>query len=44
MEDWGLKRLPVFGRARSHANIVMADLWLNLTTLARLVKEANTIA
>lgn len=44
LEDWGLKRLPVFGRARSHANIVMADLWLNLTTLARLVKEANTIA
>ncbi len=43
MEAWGLKRLSVFGQPRSRANIVLADLWRNLLTLARLVKEANTV-
>jgi hypothetical protein len=40
-EKWDLKRLPVYGDPRSRATIFMADVWLNLTTLARLVREAT---
>jgi hypothetical protein len=40
-ERWGLKRMPVYGTPRSKALIFQADLWLNLTTLARLVREAT---
>ena len=42
MKAWDLKRLSVFGWERSRANITLAHLWLNLTNLARLVKEATT--
>lgn len=40
-ESWGLKRLPVYGTPRGKAFIFQADVWLNLTTLARLVREAT---
>lgn len=44
LEGWGLKRLPVFGQPRGRALIALADVWLNLTTLARLVREATATA
>jgi hypothetical protein len=40
-ERWGLKRLPVYGDLRGKALTFQADVWLNLTTLARLVREAT---
>jgi len=40
-EGWGLKRLPVYGQPRGNALIFLADVWHNLTTLARLVREAT---
>jgi hypothetical protein len=40
-EDWGLKRMPVYGDPRSRATVFLADVWTNLTTLARLVREAT---
>jgi hypothetical protein len=40
-QRWHLKRLPVYGTPRSKALIFQADVWLNLTTLARLVREAT---
>jgi len=43
-EAWGLKRLSVYGQARGHACTALADTWLNLTTLARLVREATAAA
>jgi hypothetical protein len=43
-ERWRLKRLPVYGQARSKAILFQADVWLNLTTLARLVREATSDA
>lgn len=44
LEGWGLKRLPVFGQPRGRALTALADVWLNLTTLARLVREATAAA
>jgi len=44
LEGWGLKRLPVYGQPRGRALIALADVWLNLTTLARLVREATATA
>ena len=41
LEAWGLKRLPVYGQARGRALIALADVWLNLSTLGRLVREAT---
>ncbi|MFN2243247.1 MAG: hypothetical protein ACK2U2_13235 [Anaerolineae bacterium] len=40
-ERWGLKRLPVYGEPRGKAFIFLADVWSNLTTLARLFREAT---
>lgn len=40
-EMWRLKQLPVFGLPRARATIMLADLWVNLTTLARLLREAT---
>jgi hypothetical protein len=40
-ERWGLKRLPVYGQPRGKALIFQSDVWLNLTTMARLIKEAT---
>jgi hypothetical protein len=33
--------MPVYGQERSKAITFMADIWCNLTTLARLVREAT---
>jgi hypothetical protein len=44
LESWQLKRLPVYGQPRGRALVALADAWLNLTTLARLVREATTAA
>lgn len=44
LERWGLKRLPVYGTPRVRALLFLADVWLNLTTLARLVREATVAA
>jgi hypothetical protein len=41
-ESWDLKRLPVYGDLRGKALTFQADVWLNLTTLARLVREATS--
>ena len=43
-EHWHLKRLPVFGQPRGQATVFLADVWLNLTTLARLIREASLAA
>jgi len=40
-EQWGLKRLPVYGQPRGRALTALADTWVNLTALARLVREAS---
>lgn len=40
-ERWGLKRLPVYGDPRGRAIVFQSDVWDNLTTLARLVREAT---
>ena len=40
-ERWGLKRLPVYGGLRGKAFTFLADTWLTLTALARLVREAT---
>jgi len=40
-EGWGFKRMPVFGMPRTKALIFLADVWDNLTTLARLIREAS---
>ena len=44
LESWDLKRLPVYGSPRGRALVALADAWLNLTTLARLVREATFAA
>ena len=44
LESWQLKRLPVYGLPRGRALVALADAWLNLTTLARLVREATIAA
>jgi hypothetical protein len=44
LERWGLKRMPVYGQPRGRAMIALADTWSNLTTLARLVREATLTA
>jgi hypothetical protein len=41
LQGWGLKRVSVYGKPRNRALTALADLWLNLTTLARLVREAT---
>jgi len=41
LEAWKLKRLPVYGMSRGKAFTFLADVWRNLTTLARLVREAS---
>ena len=40
-QRWGLKRLPVYGAPRAKAFLFLADVWANLTTLARLFREAT---
>jgi hypothetical protein len=40
-EDWGLKRMPVYGLPRVTAFLFLADLLYNLTTMTRLIREAT---
>jgi len=40
-QAWGLKRLPFYGNPRNKALIFQADVWLNLSTMARLLLEAT---
>ncbi len=40
-EAWGFKRMPVFGLPRVTALIFLADVLNNLTTMARLIREAT---
>lgn len=40
-EGWGLKRMPVYGLLRSKAISFLTNSWGNLTTLARLIREAT---
>jgi len=40
-QRWNLKRLPVYGEPKVKALIFLADVWANLSTLARLVREAT---
>ena len=40
-EKWGMKRLSTYGQPRGRASVMLADVWVNLTTLARLILEAN---
>jgi hypothetical protein len=44
LEKWNLKRLSVFGQVRGRATIMQADVWANLTTFARLAREATLSA
>jgi hypothetical protein len=44
LQAWSLKRLPVYGQPRGRAIIALADTWISLTTLARLVTEATFVA
>ena len=37
----GLKRMPVYGYQRGKTAIFLADVWRNLSTLARLIGEAT---
>jgi hypothetical protein len=41
LEDWGFKRMSIFGLLRCKALIFLADVLDTLTTLARLVREAT---
>ncbi|MFH1485287.1 MAG: hypothetical protein ABIH46_04380 [Chloroflexota bacterium] len=40
-EAWGLKRLSAYGLARGRATNFLADAWSNLSTMARLAREAT---
>ena len=44
LQRWRLKRMRVYGQPRCQAVIFQADVWLNLTTMARLVREATVAA
>jgi hypothetical protein len=42
-ESWGMKRLAVYGQPRGRTTTMLADVWVNLSTLARLIREANLV-
>ena len=39
-EALGLKRMPVYGWQRVRATVTVVDVWVNLTTIMRLIREA----
>ena len=43
-EDLGLKRMPVYGWERVQAMATVADMWVNLKTIVRLIREATLAA
>jgi hypothetical protein len=44
LESLHLKRMPVYGLQRGKFAIFLADVWRNLSTLARLIREATLTA
>jgi len=44
LERWGFKRFAVYGDLRAKAMTFQADVWINLTTMTRLVREATVAA
>lgn len=44
LEGWGLKRMLVYGWERTRAMITVADVWINLLTMIRLIREASLAA
>lgn len=44
LENLDLKRMPVFGLQRGKFAIFLADVWRNLSTLVRLIREATLTA
>jgi hypothetical protein len=43
-EDLGLKRMPVYGWERVQAMVTVVDVWGNLKTIVRLIREATLAA
>lgn len=43
-EDLGLKRMPVYGWRRVQAVATVVDMWTNLKTIVRLIREATLAA
>lgn len=43
-EDLGLKRMPVYGWERVQAVATVVDVWANLKTIVRLIREATLAA
>jgi hypothetical protein len=43
-EDLGLKRMPVYGWERVQAIVTVVDMWVNLKTIVRLIREATLAA
>lgn len=39
-EGLGLKRMPVYGTPRVRATVTVVDMWVNLMTILRLIREA----
>ncbi len=39
-EGLGLKRMPVYGLPRVRATVTVVDIWVNLMTIIRLIREA----
>lgn len=39
-QDLGLKRMPVYGWERVQAVVTVVDMWVNLKTIVRLIREA----
>lgn len=39
-EDLGVKRMPVYGWQRVQAMVTVVDMWVNLKTIVRLIREA----
>lgn len=43
-QDLGLKRMPVYGWERVQAMVTVVDMWVNLNTIVRLIREATLAA
>ncbi len=43
-EKLGLKRMPVYGKPRVRATVTVVDMWVNLLTIVRLIREVVTAA
>ncbi len=43
-EALGLKRMPVYGWERVQAVATVVDMWINIKTILRLIREATLAA